>query len=118
MARKSVTFELTAEQEATLKMWVGSHRTQQRYSRRAQVILLSAEGLTLGEISARSGLNRTNCLKWRKRFAAEGVDGLKDKSEKVVRRALPLGSVPKWCGWHVRSRLPEPTPGVDESLVV
>jgi putative transposase len=82
MARKSVKFELTAEQEATLKMWAGSHRTQQRYMRRAQVILLSAQGLTLEEISARSGLNRTNCLKWRKRFAAEGVDGLKDKPRK------------------------------------
>jgi transposase len=46
------------------------------------VILLSAEGLTLEEISARSGLNRTNCLKWRKRFAAEGLDGLKDKPRK------------------------------------
>lgn len=79
MARKSVRFELTAEQEAPLKMWAGSHRTQQRYMRRAQVILLSAQVLTLEEISARSGLNRTNCLKWRKRFAAEGVDGLKDK---------------------------------------
>ena len=63
MARKSVKFELTAEQELTLKMWAGSHPTQQRYKRRAQVILLSAQGLTLEEISARSGLNRTNCLK-------------------------------------------------------
>src|SRR4030042_3188722 len=82
MARKSVKFQLTVEQETTLKMWVGSHRTQQRYSRRAHVILLSAEGLTLEEISARSGLNRTNCLKWRKRFAAEGLDGLRDKQRK------------------------------------
>ena len=82
MARKSVKFELTAEQETTLKMWFGSHRTQQRHSRRAQVILLSAEGLTLEEVSARSGLNRTNCLKWRKRFAAEGLDGLTDKPRK------------------------------------
>ncbi len=82
MARKSVKVELTAEQETTLKMWAGSHRTQQRYMRRAQVILLSAQGLTLEEISARSGLNRTNCLKWRKRFAAEGMDGLKDKPRK------------------------------------
>jgi transposase len=82
MARKSVKFELAADQEATLKMWAGSHRTQQRYARRAQVILLSGQGLTLEEISARSGLNRTNCLKWRKRFAAEGVDGLKDKPRK------------------------------------
>ena len=75
-------FELTAEQEATLRMWVGSHRTEQRHSRRAQVILLSAEGLTLEHISAHSGLNRTNCLKWRRRFAAEGLDGLKDKPRK------------------------------------
>jgi transposase len=82
MARKSVKIELNSEQEAVLKMWVGSHRTQQRYRRRAQVILSSAEGLTLEEISARSGLNRTNCLKWRKRFAAEGLDGLKDKARK------------------------------------
>jgi putative transposase len=82
MARRSVKFELTAEQESTLKMWVGSHKTQQRHSRRAQVILLSAQGLTLEEISARSGLNRTNCMKWRKRFAVEGLDGLKDKPRK------------------------------------
>jgi putative transposase len=82
MARRSVKFELTGEQEATLKMWVGSHKTQQRHSRRAQVILLSAQGLTLEEISARSGLNRTNCMKWRKRFAVEGLDGLKDKPRK------------------------------------
>jgi putative transposase len=82
MAWKSVTFELTAEQEVTLKMWVGSHRTQQWHSRRAKVILLPSEGLTHQEISARSGLNRMNCLKLRKRFAAEGVDDLKDKSRK------------------------------------
>jgi transposase len=79
MARKSVKFELTVDQASTLKMWVGSHRTEQRYSRRAQVILLSAQGLTLEQISERGGLNRTNCLKWRKRFVEEGLDGLKDK---------------------------------------
>lgn len=82
MGRKSVKCELTAEQESTLKMWVGSHRTEQRYSRRAQVILLSAEGLTLEQIGEGSGLNRTNCLKWRKRFLENGLDGLKDKPRK------------------------------------
>lgn len=82
MARKSVKFELSADEESTLRMWVGSHRTQQRYSRRAQVILLSAEGLTLKEISGRSGLNETNCLKWRKRFLKERLEGLRDKQRK------------------------------------
>jgi putative transposase len=82
MAKKSVKFELSAQEESTLRMWVGSHRTQQRYSRRAQVILLSAEGLTLKEISSRSGLNETNCLKWRKRFVEDRVEGLKDAPRK------------------------------------
>lgn len=88
MAGKSVKFELTAEQESTLKMWVGSHRTEQRYSRRAQVILLSADDLTLEQISQRSGLNRTNCLKWRKRFLEEGLNGLKDRPRKGRPRTI------------------------------
>ena len=109
MARKSVKFELTAEQETTLKMWVGSHRTQQRYARRAHVILLSAQGLTLEEISARSGLNRTNCLKWRKRF----VDRRAGRSQRQATKgassqALRLGRGPRWFGWRVSDRLPEP----------
>lgn len=82
MARKSVKFELSAQEESALRKWVGSHRTQQRYSRRAQVILLSAEGRTLQEISSRSGLNETNCLKWRKRFVEDRVEGLKDAPRK------------------------------------
>ena len=82
MARKSVRFELTEEEGSTLKMWVGSHRMEQRYRRRAQVILLSARGLTLKEIVAGSGLGETNCLKWRKRFLQERLDGLRDRPRK------------------------------------
>lgn len=79
MARTSVRFELSEEEASTLKMWVGGHKTEQRLSQRAQVILGSAEGLTLKEISARSRLSETNVLKWRKRFLADRLDGLKDK---------------------------------------
>ena len=110
MARKSVKFELTSEQEATLKMWVGSHRTQQRYSRRAHVILLSARGLTLEEISARSGLNRTNCLKWRKRFVEEGLDGLRDKP----RKGRPASITPWQRTQVVRLACERPFTGADQ----
>ena len=79
MARVSVRFELSEEEASTLKMWVGGHKTEQRLSRRAEVILGSAEGLTLKEICARSGLSETNVLKWRQRFLAYRLDGLKDK---------------------------------------
>lgn len=79
MARKSVRFALSDEEVSTLKMWVGGHKTEQGLSRRAQVILGSAKGFTLKEIAARSGLSETNVLKWRKRFLADRLDGLKDK---------------------------------------
>jgi DNA-binding NarL/FixJ family response regulator len=62
MARSSVSFDLADEERATLSMWVASHKTEQRLSRRAQVILLSAQGLTLREIGLRSGLSGKNCL--------------------------------------------------------
>ncbi len=82
MARQSVRFDLPGEERATLSMWVTSHKTEQRLSRRAQVILLSEEGRTLGEISQRSGLSEKNCVKWRKRFMEDRVDGLKDAPRK------------------------------------
>lgn len=47
MARIRVSFDLTDEERATLSMWVTSHRTEQRLSRRAQLILLSEQDMTL-----------------------------------------------------------------------
>ncbi len=90
MARKPVRFELSEHEEATLKMWVGGHRTEQRLSRRAKVILLSAQGMTLDEIVAASGLCETNCLKWRKRFLESRLEGLKD----MPRKGRPLSITP------------------------
>ena len=79
MSRARVFFDLTEEEVATLSMWVASHKTEQRLSRRAEVILLSAQGMTLREISLKSRLSEKNCLKWRTRFLKDRMDGLKDK---------------------------------------
>jgi putative transposase len=104
-----VKFELIAEQEATLKMWAGSHRSQKRDMRRAQATLLSSQGLTLEEISARSGLNRINCLKWRKRLVAEGVDGLRDRPWK----GRPSSIMPWQRGQVVRLACEKPFTGAN-----
>lgn len=69
---------LTPEQEATLKMWAGSGKTEQRMALRARVVLLAAEGHTLMKISEQTGLSVRICLKWRKRFLESGLDGLRD----------------------------------------
>ena len=74
-----VRVDLNQEQASTLTMWVGSGKTEQRLALRAKVILLAAEGLSLHNIAEKTGLNWQSCLKWRKRFLEQGLDGLKDK---------------------------------------
>lgn len=86
-----VKVELTEEQAATLRMWAGSGKTEQRLALRARVVLLAADGLGLKEIEGKSGLNWQSCLKWRKRFLAHGLDGLKDQ----VGRGRPQSITPK-----------------------
>lgn len=75
-----VKVELNEEQETTLKMWSASGKTEQRMALRAKVILFAAERLSLKSIEAKTGLNWQSCLKWRKRFLSQGLEGLKDKA--------------------------------------
>ena len=76
---KRISIILAPEEERTLTMWANAGKTEQRMVQRAKVILLSAKGYRLPEISLRSGLSRQNCSRWRERFLKERVDGLKDE---------------------------------------
>jgi putative transposase len=78
MKRVKIQIRLTDEEETTLRLWAAAGRTEQRMAQRARVILLSAEGYTLEEVRAGSGLSPQNCSKWRKRFMRDRLDGLKD----------------------------------------
>lgn len=71
--------EVTPEDAATLRMWAGSRRGERRLAERAQVILLSAAGASVAEISGRTGLSPQGCSRWRQRFAEGGLDGLRDR---------------------------------------
>ncbi len=79
MGAPAKRLELTEEEAATLKLWAASGTTQQRMAVRARVVLAAAEGLSLQEISSRTGLSANACLKWRKRFRADRFEGLADK---------------------------------------
>jgi putative transposase len=71
--------ELTAEEEQTLRMWTRAGTTEQRLARRAQVILLCAEGLPIREVGERCGLSQLSVFKWKKRFLDERLEGLADE---------------------------------------
>lgn len=71
--------ELSEEETTALRLLAASGTTQQRMAVRARVVLSAAEGLSLQEISKRTGLSVNACLKWRKRFAADRFEGLADE---------------------------------------
>src|SRR5690606_37814064 len=48
--------------------------------RRAQVVLLAADGIANTEIAARVGVSRQSVVTWRGRYAASGLQGLRDRS--------------------------------------
>jgi transposase len=77
-ARRKI--QISEEERATLRAWASSGRTEQRMARRAKIVLLSAEGLTLPEIASRAGVTRAVVSLWRRRFAEGGTEGLKDRA--------------------------------------
>jgi transposase len=74
-----VRIDLTPEEKQTLTMWAKAGTTAQRLAQRAKVILFSGQGLDLPEVSRQSALSRQNCSKWRARFVAQRLRGLRDR---------------------------------------
>ena len=78
MARKSKPLEASPEELEELKTMSRSQKAERRYVDRSNVILLSLRGLTLDQIIAETGLSRAIVNKWRQRWRAKGLEGLRD----------------------------------------
>jgi transposase len=62
---------------------------------RAEIVLLSANGLGTQEIMRRSGKSKTCVWRWQKRFVEEGVEGLlRDKTRPSRIKPLPQEVAP------------------------
>jgi putative transposase len=78
MARIAQPLTVTQEQKQALLIMYRSLKMEKRYTQRAAVILLSAEGKSLEEIIKTTGLSRPVVNKWRQRFRSYGMEGLQD----------------------------------------
>ena len=78
MARKAKEIVAGEQEYQELLVMGRSLKLEKRYSDRARIILLSIAGKTLDEIIEEVGLTRKVVNKWRNRFRAEGLKGLKD----------------------------------------
>jgi transposase len=67
---------LTDKQRRTLLPWSRGRATPARLVRRAQIVLLAAEGKDNLEIAAMLGVERTIVGRWRRRFAEQGLEGI------------------------------------------
>ncbi|HWG22764.1 ROK family protein [Actinospica sp.] len=65
-----------AEGHPVLRRWADGEGPQ---ALRASIVLLAAEGLRNADIARRLGVSRQTVTTWRQRYAAEGVDGLRDR---------------------------------------
>ena len=88
--RLGISIMLTASDHGRLKALVADRNTPQKHVWRANIVLLSAEGVGTVEIMRRTGTSKTCVWRWQERFAGEGVEGLlRDKSRPS--RVPPLG---------------------------
>jgi transposase len=76
--RPTVEIDLSREERETLQRWARRHSSAQALALRCRIVLACAEGGTNTEIADRLGVNRVTVSKWRRRFAADRLEGLTD----------------------------------------
>ena len=64
---------------ATLTGWLRKQKTPVGLAKRAQAMLLLADGQTFAATARQVGLRERHVRKWALRFVAQGIEGLSDK---------------------------------------
>jgi transposase len=79
MIPKATVIRLDRKTRSELEGWLRASTTEQRMVRRARIVLLAADGWASRAIAREVGVMTGVVSVWRTRFAASGLDGLKDK---------------------------------------
>ena len=75
MAKVAVPIELSVVERRELESLARAHKTGQAMARRARIVLGAAAGLENKSICAEVGADANTVSKWRRRFAAQRLDG-------------------------------------------
>jgi transposase len=89
MARTTDGIKLTCKERAELEALASNGNTAQKIAKRARIVLLTADGLSVNAIMREANASKTSVWNWPKRFLEAGIDGLKkDKSKKPGKAPL------------------------------
>src|ERR1700746_677102 len=91
MARQKI--ELAAEEAEELSRRAGATTVSVRDRRRAEIIVLSAQGLTQQRIAEQLGITRFAVNRWVGRFALRRLAGLTDRAGRGRKPWLPQAAV-------------------------
>ena len=86
--RPDATITLTAEARQELETVARSRRTPQGLGRRAQIVLLTADGLSPGKIGQELGVSQPTVRAWRQRYVEAGLAGLRNEARPGRPRSL------------------------------
>ena len=75
----SVVVQVPAFDREVLASWTRSPSVRAGLAQRARVMLLAADGVGTAEIVRRVGLSKPAVIRWKRRYAAEGIAGLEDR---------------------------------------
>jgi len=70
---------LSSDEREQLEAWARRPTSAQALAQRSRIVLLAAEGLKNTQIAERLGLARDTAATWRRRFAAQRLEGLLDE---------------------------------------
>ena len=92
--RTGVTVELSPEDRVRLNKLVANRNTPKKHAWRAEIVLLTVDGVGTMEIMRRTGQSKPTVWRWQARFAEAGVDGLlRDKTRPPGKKPLPAAVV-------------------------
>ncbi len=79
---------LTDAESESLQRWIRRRKTAQALALRAQLVLLSAQGVANQDVAARLHITPQSVSKWRGRFVERGLDGLLDEPRPGAPRTI------------------------------
>lgn len=88
MGRRAVALELSEAERAELSSLASRRRTAQAQAARARIVLACAEGEQNKAVATRLGLDAATVAKWRRRFAEQRLDGLRDEPRSGAPRTV------------------------------
>jgi transposase len=112
--RTGISITISESDRKRLQAVVRDRNAAQKHVWRAEIVLLSADGVGTNEIMRRTGTSKTCVWRWQERFMQEGFDGLlrdktrpsrvpplgKEIAERIVALTLsdPPGEATHWTG--------------------